>query len=614
MCSGQRRRCLLTREHIWSVDPYAVFNLFDDEERVAYVNEFKSDVGQIFEGHQASDLLHWIVQYRSPFIQMASGIGNLLATLEASIKGNIEFIVATNDGAEFELAFGPQIRRLVQAATHWEEQTEPQIEKCLSAAEQAIAKLCSACKPTLMQRDSGLGAHIRTRAQSSQDPLQRIRADFQARAFMEQRPEYSPTDAGLMRDLVETMERIQLRMDRSFKDDPAAANILAAVNRMLVSARTTANRASAQQSRHSPMPEPRLNKHRIGHVVQQLEELETALNAAKALDDMSNTAIEAMALAFWKERWRIYELWLFCAICAVLVKASASVDTMNRIVDGRWNLKFSRDALPVLSCVIGTRTLEIFYQYFEDGVAGGNMPDVAVRAKEAGMWLLILDPKMGRSYTKRNLTSVCLRYAAAFDAPLSIVANYFPDEPSNDELSSKQRAMLCHGLRPKNFSTIVEALRSSFASAGLSLPSAAICILIDTSASMSASLTATEQLVLRVIDASASLDVASAWVGFFSDRPLDLRPLDQFLKTPQLPQALGGTNYKTALMQGADKLVNYEGEREIWLFGDGTNSDGVDMLAEIFEQRQIRLFAWAGPSRSIESLCELSGGCFSLVT
>jgi hypothetical protein len=210
--------------------------------------------------------------------------------------------------------------------------------------------------------------------------------------------------------------------------------------------------------------------------------------------------------AWWKERWRIYELWLFCAICALLVKASVHVGPVERIVNGRWTLKFPNDRLPVLSCVIGSSTLEIFYQYFEGGGEEGNMPDIAVRAQEAGKWLLILDPKMGRSYRNAELTSVCLRYAAAFDAALSIVANYFPDEPSNDELASEHRALLCHGLRPNNFSTIAGAVRSSFAGAGLALPpSSAICILIDASGSMSASLKATEQLVLRVIEDAPSL-------------------------------------------------------------------------------------------------------------
>ena len=129
---------------------------------------------------------------------------------------------------------------------------------------------------------------------------------------------------------------------------------------------------------------------------------------------------------------------------------------------------------------------------------------------------------------------------------------------------------------------------------------------------MSASLKATEELVLRVIEADPSLDAASAWIGFFSDSPPDLRPLDQFLNNPEFPQPLGGTNYKTALLQGADKLLNYKGEREIWLFGDGVDSEGADTLAEELKRRRIRLLAWAGPSESIESLCELTGGRFSL--
>jgi|GEM_PF-5397177 len=610
----------MARKRTWSVDPDRVYSLFDDEERAAYSAEFATGTGQISEAHQASDLLHWIVHRRSPFIQMASGIGSLLTTLEASIDGNIEFIVATSDGSEFELAFGPQIRRLAQAAARWEEQPQPQTETCLRDTQRAVAKLCAACTPTLMTRDSQLGTQIRSRAQASQDPRQQMSWNMQADMLTESNPEYSPTDAVLMQDLVTHMVPIHERLRRSFNDDPAAAHILRAVGQMLKSATTTADKASAQQSRQSPMPRPRLNAKRVAQVIQQLEDLEAALEAAKVLESTGETVIAAMALQLWKERWRIYELWLFCAICALLAKASVRVDTMKRIVDGRWTLKFSRDRAPVLSCVLGISTLEIFYQYFEAGDERGNMPDIAVRTQKTGKWLLILDPKMGRSFRKTELTSVCLRYAAAFDAPLSIVANYFPDEPSNDELHSDElpsehRALLCHGLRPNNFSTIAGAVHSSFARAGLALPlSAAICILIDASGSMSASLEATKQLVLHVIDDAPSLGAASAWIGFFTDSPPDLRPLDQFLNNPEFPQPLGETNYETALKHGADKLENFEGVREIWLFGDGADSEGADTLADTFKQRQIRLLAWTGPSESIKSLCELTGGHFSLIT
>ena len=284
---------------------------------------------------------------------------------------------------------------------------------------------------------------------------------------------------------------------------------------------------------------------------------------------------------------------------------------MNRIVDRKWTIKFSRDASPVLSCAIGSITLDIYYQYFEKGDERANMPDIAVRGRESGQWLLILDPKMGRSFTKAHLSSVCLRYAAAFRVPLCIVANYFPDEPSNDELAGNDRAMLCHGLRPNNFSIIARAIRSSFAGVGLSLPPIAICILVDASASTSSRHVAIQQAVLRAVNASPDLSSPSAWIGFFREKPPDLQPLDKFLSNPEFPKPDGGTDYKAGLKKGADMLAIHTGKREIWLFGDGESSEGMDTLTELFDQQQIRLLAWTGSNQSIQSLCERTGGRFS---
>jgi hypothetical protein len=58
-------------------------------------------------------------------------------------------------------------------------------------------------------------------------------------------------------------------------------------------------------------------------------------------------------------------------------------------------------------------------------------------------------------------------------------------------------------------------------------------------------------------------------------------------------------------------LANHTGKREIWLFGDGESSEGIDTLTGLFDQQQIRLLAWTGPNQSIQSLCERTGGRFS---
>ena len=307
----------------FTTDPLKVLALFDDNERAAYRSEFDLDDGQLAEGHDASDLLHWIVQRRSPFIQMASGIGDLLVTLEASIKGNIEFLVATSDGEEFELAFGPQIRRVVQAAMRWAEQTTPQIRSVLEAAERAVLSLCSACKPRNITRDTPEGDQMRRMAEIQQDPHQRALYEMRANLLRRSNLEYNPIDARMMRDLVQNIEVLRTRLRRSFEDSQATADVFSSIDKMLATARTTAGRASALQSRQYPSAAPRLNDGLLMTADRQLKTFKSAMHAAKELDQVGDSVMEAMALALWKERWRIYELWLFCAVSGLLLRSSS---------------------------------------------------------------------------------------------------------------------------------------------------------------------------------------------------------------------------------------------------------------------------------------------------
>jgi hypothetical protein len=62
------------------------------EEREALRAEQGGDDPAEAEAYDASWLLQWLAVRRTPFVKMAAGVCGMLASLEASLRGNISFI------------------------------------------------------------------------------------------------------------------------------------------------------------------------------------------------------------------------------------------------------------------------------------------------------------------------------------------------------------------------------------------------------------------------------------------------------------------------------------------------------------------------------------------
>ena len=152
---------------------------------------------------------------------------------------------------------------------------------------------------------------------------------------------------------------------------------------------------------------------------------------------------------FWYQRWRIYELWLLVRILKLLRRCGARIQ-LKRVANGAWNLEYSRATEPVATCTFPTGTAELYYQLYRKKkeaetpesqcqpagvqppqangttkpVRKADMPDLALLVPGAAP-VLIVDPKHGRSYSKKKVKRVLTLYSS-LGADFTAVVNYFP--------------------------------------------------------------------------------------------------------------------------------------------------------------------------------------------
>lgn len=591
-----------------SASPLKVFDLFDPEEQADFLRAEGVTRDDLLERFTASDLLTWIVRHRSAFVRMATENARLLTRIEASIRGNIEFIVSAQDGKEVDLAFGPQVRALMLSASTWIDHTAPVLNERLTSVGHDMSQFCGDAQTTEVERDSDEGEQFREMAERIPDPMRRMQLEYAADAMKIFEEEVNPADIQWMSKVRDAAERVERRVAALLEKQASADTTLTVLRRMRHEAEQAHRRIAHGVSHGYPQPKPLLEERRANRIIRGLDEIESLARQAKRLDEAGTEVMEAMGLSIWKERWRIYELWVLCFICLKLAARSDNIDPLDRIRDGRWILKFTRDAKPVLACGFDGRWIDVFYQYFEPGEDRANMPDIAVRERATGAWLAIVDPKMGESYRQRDMAEVCLRYAEAFQAGASIIASYFPDEPSLDQLADAPGAMICNGLRPGSTRGLSAALSAACQAIGISLATKTVVILADVSGSTADCRDDIASAIQHAVKSDPDVDRSVSIVASFNDQWVEQASVETFLTAPNLSQAGGATDCNGAVRKAAEFLSSGLGAKEIWLFSDG---EGLSVEPDELNPRDILLNAYitsGGLSENITALCKATGG------
>ena len=162
-----------------------------------------------------------------------------------------------------------------------------------------------------------------------------------------------------------------------------------------------------------------------------------------------------MRTDFWPYRWRVYELWLLTRVLRLL-QAQGGRITLLGIEHGVWMLNYSRSDAPVAICDIGGQRLNVFYQLYRKAQAAtahaqtADMPDIAVQ-RHGGDFLLVLDPKHGRSYSRRNVADVLDRYYRRLGADVTAIVNYMAMSAYRFEVTVKRGriALLASDVAPQ---------------------------------------------------------------------------------------------------------------------------------------------------------------------
>ncbi|MGJ0508211.1 MAG: hypothetical protein ACR652_14050 [Methylocystis sp.] len=588
-----------------SASPRAVFDLFDPDEQAAFLSAMDTSRDELGDRFTASELLNWIVQQRSAFVAMAAEIAGFLDRIEASLKGNVEFIVASQDGKDVSIAFGPQIRSLLLVAATWVNQTVPDIDKQLALIKREVSALARDARPSFVTRDSSVGRQMRDFGHQTGLPIWHHRADMMRRRTQE----VHPLDIKVMREVRDAFARARQRVETLMTDHAAADAVNQPLQQMAGQVQSALRQIEGKAS--SPGyggPPKRLDERRGRRIAQAIGEIECLARQALKMDAAGSEVLEAMALALWKERWRIYELWVLCSVCMTFVDASERIDTLDRVSNGRWTLKYTRDPKPAIAFAIGDRWIDLFYQYFEKGADRANMPDIALRDRSTGRWLAIIDPKMGETYTFKDLAEVCLRYADAFDAQISMVASYFPEQASVDTLTNGRSVLIFNGLRPAGSMALHHALATAAKEIGVSLPSKAVVVLADVSGSTEKHRALIASAAAKALTEDPQIDRRGSLVASFADSWIEQRSVSDYLASPLLAASGGGTNHTAAFESAVSHLSQMAGEKEIWLFGDGEGAQ-FDATAMTEQGIRVRAHLVKGPiPASLQDACQATGG------
>jgi hypothetical protein len=133
-----------------------VLALLDAEEREALRAEQGDEDLAAAETYDASWLLQWLAVRRTPFVKMAAEVCGMLSSLEASLRGNISFIVLPEHGVDLTVDFRPQMRGAVATALRMSELGNS-IIGIDRKVRQSMRQLCDNFRPRPVTRPDSTG-------------------------------------------------------------------------------------------------------------------------------------------------------------------------------------------------------------------------------------------------------------------------------------------------------------------------------------------------------------------------------------------------------------------------------------------------------------------------
>jgi hypothetical protein len=578
---------------------------------------------EILRRYPTTELLSHIVAMRTPFIRMLHEFCELLTKLESSVSGNIRFVVLPGDTGNLSVEFGPQLRASIATALNpnWLKGSQGDLYARIAELLRQTKQLCDQIRPRNVDRFT---SHGRTLKQLG-DRMPGIDG-FKYRWVAEnvmKRPslEYHPADANQLRELRESAAQLDALYQRLTTESPIQMpdDTLRAFRAVGDLIRRKSGEATARTSADYPKP-PRSGTDADYTWVQRgIDGVREALLAVSDFQKATGSIFDFMSLRLWRQRWRIYELWLLARLARISVSNGAIMSGAGRIEDGQWRLKFTKDSAPVLTFDLAGIRMDLYYQLFQTGVASNDMPDIAFSIRDHG-FVVVADPKHGKSYSRKELAEVCERYDHAFQPNLTCVVNYFDASATIEELDGDRRKLLMWGLRPfteveKRFDAEINAsLKAAWTR--FSLPKPTVLVLFDISEStrkLRGAMKSRFADALRTVFPEPSSHSQIAMFGSSVVAQTSLESASAGLV--DFDASDDSTNLEGALNWAIDVLAMQAGTQpQLWLFTDGDAEFQFDLTANRIQETglQIRVYEATGkPSPTpLHLLCQRTGGVY----
>lgn len=613
------------------IQPAELLEMLDLEERITLADElhmttpkslndpaFLNDVLQL----SATTLLSTIVRLRRPFIQMLHDVYQFMEKKEASGRTTTRAVILPSARNDLQLLFDQAMKEAIATALN---------NRIVSTSIDSLEKRARELKDLIARHIKNIhGSSVRSETDVSRAMRYDPRLKAVARNFDRHRYVYHPKDYKLvesfqreLRDIIDKLDRLiqELKEDDRILLE-TAQSIFENLRSGLRAVRNKAQEMETLQPRHRDRDEPdkEIDENEWEKLLEKTRVLKEEILAACDFQTSATSICDFLNLELWRERWRIYELWILTHLLQLFENLDFKADISTRVSDEVWSLKFSKDRHPVALLLGDNVVLEVYYQLYSSGEHGGDMPDIAIKKKD-GKFLLILDPKHGKSYDRDELVDLAKRYADAFSANLTAIHNFYLMSYVYEVVSENPRCLIVSDIRPgsntieKLDRDIISIVPAAWLPAGES-----IVILVDVSGSTHSIRNQMIQAVDKTLRACLPRALPGSVLMLFDDKIVREMLLPNIQNTNEVLAEIsgGGTNLTSALETAIAKLMGMRAPRSLLLFTDGKASVDIVSINQKIAQAELQLQIYeavedSNEVTSLQKLAQISRGQYKRI-
>lgn len=610
------------------IQPIELLEMLDLEERKVLASEMHLALPENLNDQafaksvaafSATTLLRIIIRLRMSTIELLKDIYQFLAQEHTTGRTTVRAVLLPDAQDALQELFSPATKEALATALDRKNMLSSikDLERLAGELEMLVTAQMKDIRGTSVWHDTDISRMLRL---NPSDPLRSHIAD----RFDKQIEVYDPHDIERVqtfsKDFKAFVTRVDSIMDAFEKDDLPAARLVQSVREDLRAILQTLQRKlrdmmEAEQAERGETRE-QIDKQEWEELLEKTRIFKETLLAACNFETQASLLYDFLNLDLWRERWRIYELWMLTHLLQLFQGLGFTVDTQPRVNRGVWNLKFTKDKNPIALLRGQGVNLRVYYQLYSKEATGGNMPDIAIQ-KEDKKYLVILDPKYGESYKREELEKVGLRYANAtkFSPELTVIHNFYAmSSYMYDVISTNPRCLLVSNVRPGSPTTIAldAEIIAHIPPSWLPIKKSVV-LLVDSSGSIQQ----VQERIVKAVEQEFQGLRSSAFPGaslmLFSDR-VDKEILFSEVQNirHELAVSGGGTNLASGLNAAIEKVKAMPAPRTVIFFTDGGGNIDIASMSQKLHAAEVHLKIYeAGASDKptlLQNLSSISEG------